>query len=69
MPGAHLRGAAAAAGACSGAGDSLLALDIATGKASWYFLAGDIIESAPTVIDGWVFFGSRDGFLNAVRDR
>jgi len=51
-----------------GTGNSLLALDIETGEAVWYFLAGDTIESAPIVIDGFVFFGSRDGFLNAVRE-
>jgi len=52
-----------------GTGSSLLALDIETGAAAWYYLAGDTIESAPVVADGFVFFGSRDGFLNAVSDR
>jgi outer membrane protein assembly factor BamB len=52
-----------------GAGTSLLALDLDTGEAAWYFLAGDTIESAAIVTDGFVFFGSRDGFLNAISDR
>lgn len=52
-----------------GTGNSLMALDLGTGEAVWYFLAGDTIESAPIVIDGFVFFGSQDGFLNAVRER
>lgn len=52
-----------------GAGNSLLALDVETGEAVWYYLAGDIVESAPIAIDGYVFFGSRDGFLNAVHER
>ncbi len=51
-----------------GTGNSLMALDISTGEAVWYFLAGDTIESAPIVVDGYVFFGGRDGFLNAVRE-
>ncbi len=49
-----------------GAGASLLAIDIETGEAVWYYLAGDIIESSPVVAGGHVFFGGRDGFLNAV---
>ncbi|MBA2470257.1 MAG: PQQ-binding-like beta-propeller repeat protein [Chloroflexia bacterium] len=52
-----------------GAGTSLLALDLNTGEAVWYFLAGDTIESAAIVTDGFVFFGSRDGFLNAISER
>jgi outer membrane protein assembly factor BamB len=52
-----------------GTGTSLLALDLETGEAQWYFLAGDTIESAPVVVDGYVYFGGRDGFLNAVSDR
>ncbi len=51
-----------------GAGASLLAIDIETGEAVWYYLAGDRIDSAPIVADGHVFFGSRDGFLNAVSE-
>jgi outer membrane protein assembly factor BamB len=52
-----------------GAGNTLLAVDITTGEAVWYYLAGDMIESPSVVAQGYVFFGSRDGFLNAVSDR
>ena len=50
-----------------GAGSTLLALDGATGETVWYFLAGDTIESSPVVVDGYVFFGTRDGFLMPLR--
>lgn len=53
----------------TGAGNTLIALDPATGKPKWYYLAGDVIETSPVVLDGFVFFGSRDGFLYAVTDR
>lgn len=53
----------------TGAGDTLLALDPRTGAGLWYFLAGDVIETSPAVVDGYVFFGSRDGFVYAVSDR
>lgn len=53
----------------TGAGETLLALDANTGAGRWYFLAGDIIETSPVAIDGYVFFGSRDGFVYAVTDR
>ena len=53
----------------TGAGNTLLAIDPATGKLLWYFLAADIIETSPVVLDGHVFFGSRDGFLYAVTDQ
>jgi len=53
----------------TGAGDTLLALDSRTGAGLWYFLAGDVIETSPVVVDGYVFFGSRDGFVYAVTDR
>lgn len=53
----------------TGAGNTLLAIDPATGKVMWYYLATDIIETSPVVLDGYVFFGSRDGFLYAVTDR
>ncbi len=52
----------------TGAGNTLLALDPATGAPKWYYLAGDVIETSPVVLDGFVFFGSRDGFLYAVSD-
>ena len=52
----------------TGAGNTLLALDPATGAQKWYYLATDIIETSPVVLDGFVFFGSRDGFLYAVSD-
>ncbi len=49
-----------------GAGNSLLALDASTGKLKSYFLANADIETSPTVVDGFVFFGSSDGFIYAV---
>jgi len=52
-----------------GAGNTLLAIHLDTGEAAWYFLAGDIVDSAASVADGYVFFSSRDGFLTAVSER
>lgn len=53
----------------TGTGNTLLAIDPASGKLKWYYLTADIIETSPVVLDGYVFFGSRDGFLYAVTDR
>lgn len=52
----------------AGAGSTLLAVDANTGDPLWYYLATDVIETSPVVLDGFVFFGSRDGFLYAVSD-
>ena len=49
-----------------GSGNTVLALDLETGSAVWYFLARDQIDTSPIVADGYVFFGSRDGFITAV---
>lgn len=53
----------------AGSGEELVALDPTTGAQMWYFLAGSQVETSPVVVDGYVFFGSRDGFLYAVTDR
>jgi len=49
-----------------GAGNTLLALDARTGKLNNYYLANGIIGASPLVVDGFVFFGSNDGFVYAV---
>jgi outer membrane protein assembly factor BamB len=49
-----------------GAGNALLAIDLGTGQPAWYYVAGDVVVSSPIVANGYVWFGSRDGFLNAV---
>lgn len=51
-----------------GADRNLYAIDATTGARAWAFLAGDTIETPSTVADGYVFFGSRDGFLYGVHD-
>lgn len=48
------------------AGNTLLALDVETGEAVWYYLAGDLIDSSPIVVANTIYFGTRDGFLNAI---
>ena len=42
-------------------------LDAADGKDLWSFVAGGRIDSAPTVYDGMVIFGSRDGSVYCLR--
>lgn len=49
-----------------GAGNTLLSLDAKTGKLGSYYLANGIIGTSPLVVDGFVFFGSTDGFVYAV---
>ena len=50
-------------------GNRIAGLDRETGEQVWYFLAGDSIEAPPAIVDGYVFFGARDGVLYAVTDR
>lgn len=45
---------------------TLYALDAATGKPCWHFVAGGRIDSPPAVVDGRVIFGSRDGYVYCV---
>ena len=52
-----------------GSGQTVIALDGATGKPIWTYLAGDTVTSAPIVTGGYVFFGAADGFLYAISDR
>lgn len=52
-----------------GSGQTVIALDGASGKLRWTYLAGDTVTSAPTVSGGYVFFGAADGFLYAISDR
>jgi len=47
----------------------LVALDRRTGKAVWKFTAGGRIDSPPTIHQGAVLFGSRDGFVYGLRAR
>ena len=40
--------------------------DVPEGNLRWTFAAGDAIRSSPTVVDGVVYFGSRDFNIYAV---
>jgi len=42
-------------------------LDARTGKDIWYYTAGGRIDSAPTVYEGRVLFGCRDGYVYCLR--
>jgi outer membrane protein assembly factor BamB len=46
---------------------TLHALDAATGKPLWHFIAGARIDSPPTIAQGRVFFGGKDGFVYCLR--
>ena len=46
---------------------TLHALDSATGKSQWSFTAGGRIDSPPTVANGLVLFGCRDGYVYCLR--
>jgi len=46
---------------------TLHALDAATGKPSWQFIAGGRIDSPPTVERGTVLFGCADGWVYCLR--
>jgi outer membrane protein assembly factor BamB len=45
----------------------LLALDAVSGEIAWTFHAGGRIDSPPTIQAGQVLFGSRDGYVYALR--
>lgn len=51
----------------AGTGRNLVALDATTGQQVWNYLAGGDIGTSPAVIGGFVFFGSADGFVYALR--
>ena len=42
-------------------GSTMIALDVLTGNEIWTFNAGGQIDSSPAVVDGYVYFASRDG--------
>ena len=44
----------------------VVALDAATGKTRWRFIAGGAVDSPPSLYGGAAYFGSRDGWLYAV---
>lgn len=46
---------------------TLYALDLATGRTLWTFVAGGRIDSPPTIHDGRVLFGSADGWIYCLR--
>lgn len=46
---------------------TLRALDAASGKARWQYVAGGRIDSPPTYHNGLLLFGSRDGWMHCVR--
>lgn len=50
-------------------GNRIAGLNRQSGEQIWYYLAGDSIEAPPAIVDGYVFFGSRDGVLYAVSDQ
>ena len=45
----------------------LYALDAATGKVAWQFFAGGRIDSPPTILGNWLWFGSHDGSIYCLR--
>jgi outer membrane protein assembly factor BamB len=45
----------------------VIALDAATGKRAWAFTTGGRVDSPPTVWQGYVLFGSRDGRVYCLR--
>lgn len=47
---------------------TLHALDASNGDTVWTYAAGGRIDSSPTVADGFVVFGCRDGWVYALRD-
>jgi outer membrane protein assembly factor BamB len=47
---------------------TLHALDAATGKKLWHFIAGARIDSPPTVWQGRVLFGGMDGWVYCLRE-
>lgn len=46
---------------------TLYALDVESGKKNWCYTAGGRLDSPPTVHNGRVVFGSRDGWVYALR--
>ena len=46
---------------------TLRALDAGSGKTLWSYLAGGRIDSPPTYHEGFVLFGSRDGWVHCLR--
>ena len=46
---------------------TLHAFDSATGKEAWHFIAGGRIDSPPTIWNGRVFFGGKDGHVYCLR--
>lgn len=51
----------------NGAGNSLIATDLATGKVQWIFPAGGSIENTPALVNDTLIFGSYDGSIYRVR--
>lgn len=48
---------------------TLHALDAATGKEVWHFIAGARIDSPPTIWQGRVLFGGKDGYVYCLRGK
>jgi len=48
-------------------GQTLLALDSTHGKTLWEFVAGGRIDSPPTIYQGMVLVGSKDGYVYCLR--
>jgi len=46
---------------------TVYSLDAASGKALWKFTAGGRVDSPPTIYQGLVLFGSRDGWVYCLR--
>jgi outer membrane protein assembly factor BamB len=46
---------------------AVCALDADTGRVAWRFTAGARIDSPPTYYQGWLLFGSRDGWVYCLR--
>ena len=46
---------------------TIYALDIDSGTIAWHFTAGGRIDSPPTITDGMVLFGSKDGYVYCLR--
>ncbi len=48
-------------------GHTVHAVDASSGEKLWSYTAGGRVDSPPTVVGHWLFFGSRDGYVYCLR--